>query len=74
MRRSRKPDAFAQCVQQFVLRCRFGELARQSFARIGERVIDKLPFLPALGRIHFNLVTALDRQRGGEQRFFCNHV
>src|SRR5262249_58415409 len=45
-----------------------GKLARQRLARIGERMIDEVLLLAALGHAHLDLVAALGGQGLGEQR------
>ena len=48
-RHSRQREGLGQQLQQLALRRGLGELARQRLARIGERVIDQILLLAALG-------------------------
>ena len=50
MRRgARQREGLAQRIEQFLLRGRVGELARQRLARIGQRVLHQILALAALG-------------------------
>ncbi len=59
----RQAEAFGQRRQELALRGRLGELAAKGLARIGERVVDQVLLLAAVGQQDLDLVAALDRKR-----------
>src|SRR5262249_26901699 len=73
-RRPRQRKDLGQQLQQLALGRTLGKLARQRLARIGERVIDEILLLAALGHAHLDLVAALGAQGLGEQRALLDLV
>src|SRR5207237_10759107 len=57
-RRSGQSENLGQRLEELALRRGVGKLARQRLARIGERVIDEVLLLAALGYVHLDLVAA----------------
>src|SRR5205814_8630533 len=67
-RRLRQAERVGERHEQVLLRLRFGELASERLARIGERMVDQFLLLAALRGRDLDLMPALDRERFAEQR------
>ena len=70
----REPEPLGERGEQPLLGGGLRELAAERFPRIGERVVDEVLALAALGHRDLDLVAALGGQRGGEQLAVGNRL